>query len=544
MLLAILTSVPGAATSDEPRRCGTTPAASRNLLAFHVFAGQRSPRADAEPGEGDRDVDDVAVLQDRGDLVARANPLDLTGIALRFAPNATGGYDVVPLNLAPETGTTRLRLGDDAAVAVELPFAFPFFGRRHTRTYVHSDGSLSFVAPDTAPADRGLGSLLAGPPRIAPFFADLAPGTSGRVAVSLRADRALVSWSDVPGVGQTNRNSFEAVLHADGAIDFVYGELETLEAVAGVSPGGTESFAGADLSRGQPRGTAGALLEGFWRRDHLDLVATLQRFLGGHPDVFEQVVVYTTRPLSPQPDSLAFEVNVRNEVRGIGLETRDDSRAWGSSGVLASAVFMDSVDPYLNVDGFEILGHEVGHRWLARLRFRDARGTSGALLGRGDVHWSFFLDTDASVLEGNDIAELGDGLFETTGIVSGYSALDLYAMGLVSPAELAPFFYVAEADDFRPARSYRVSSGPEVGVQFSGIRREVQIADVVAAMGPRVPSAGNAPRRLRQAFVLVADAAAPASGERLAAVARIRRRFEAWYSGATWGRGSVDTTLP
>ena len=35
---------------------------------------------------------------------------------------------------------------------------------------------------------------------------------------------------------------------------------------------------------------------------------------------------------------------------------------------------MDTVDPYLEHDGFEILGHEVGHRWLSRMRFRDAGG--------------------------------------------------------------------------------------------------------------------------------------------------------------------------
>jgi hypothetical protein len=197
------------------------------------------------------------------------------------------------------------------------------------------------------------------------------------------------------------------------------------------------------------------------------------------------------------------------------------------------------------VDGFEILGHEVGHRWLARLRVREPGGTaSGALLGRGGVHWSFFLDSDASVLEGNDIAPAGRGLFETTAIARGFSALDLYAMGLAAPEEVAPFFYVAEADDFRPARPFTAGSSPEVGVSFSGLRRDATIEDVIAVMGPRVPASGAAPRVLRQAFVLVADAAAPAWPERIATLARIRARFEAWYHDATHGRAEVDSTLP
>jgi hypothetical protein len=243
--------------------------------------------------------------------------------------------------------------------------------------------------------------------------------------------------------------------------------------------------------------------------------------------------------------TLAFEINVKNPVRGIGLDESDDSAAWGSRGILESVVYMDSVDPYLDVDGFEILGHEVGHRWLARLRFKDPAGTaSGALLGRGNVHWSFFADTDASVMEGNDIADLGGGRFETVDFTRGYSALDLYAMGLAEAREVPPFFYVEGADNFRPARSYKVSSGPEAGVSFTGVRRAVRIEDVVAAMGPRVPDAAHSPHSFRLAFILVSDATAPATPGQIAGVGRIRARFEGRFRDATGGRGSVDASLP
>ena len=204
---------------------------------------------------------------------------------------------------------------------------------------------------------------------------------------------------------------------------------------------------------------------------------------------------------------------------------------------------LDAVDPYLDVDGFEILGHEVGHRWLARLSFLRDGQLSGGLLGRGAVHWSFFADTDASVLEGNDIEERGAARFETVDIARGYSALDQYAMGFRSPAEVAPFFFVESPDDFRPNRGYKASSGPEAGVSFTGVRRDVRIEDVIGAMGPRVPPAEKAPRLLRQAFILVADATAAATPERLAALARIRSRFEPWYHEATGGRAAVDSTL-
>ena len=90
-----------------------------------------------------------------------------------------------------------------------------------------------------------------------------------------------------------------------------------------------------------------------------------------------------------------------------------------------------------------VLGQEAGHRWLAYLNFRDHTGQqSEELLGRDLAHWSFFMDSDASVMEGNDIEDLGGGSFRTVGAVRRYSRLDQYAMGLLSPSEVPTFFYV------------------------------------------------------------------------------------------------------
>src|SRR5262249_30792258 len=230
------------------------------------------------------------------------------------------------------------------------------------------------------------------------------------------------------------------------------------------------------------------------------------RFYAGHPDAFQQVIVYTTRPLNPLPGTLAFEINVKNAVSGIGLDLSDDSAGWGSAGALESVVYMDSIDQYLATDGFEFLGHEVGHRWGARLRFREAFGaSSAALLGRALVHWSFFFDTQASVLEGNSIRDLGGGRFETVDFTRGYSPLDQYAMGRRAPSEVPPFYFVESPDDFHPNRGYKAASTPEAGVSFTGLRHDVNIDQVIAALGIRLPPAGVAPTLWRQAYVLVSD---------------------------------------
>ena len=436
-------------------------------------------------------------------------------------------------------------LGNDDARAVDLPFAFPFYGRRYGQVFVHADGTLTFGASDTAAGERSMGRLLAGPPRVAAFFADLDPGRGGSVTARLDAGRAVFRWEAVPGGGQVNRNTFQVALGAAGEVDLVYGEMQTREALVGVSPGGAESLTAADFS------AAGRLPlpapAPSWSASARPRSWTWSRRAGGstRPTATTSISWSSTprRPLNPVGGSLAFEVNVRNDVAGIGLERLDRGAEWGSAARLESVVFMDSIDTYRDVDGFEILGHEVGHRWLARLAFRPpGGGTSAALLGRGGVHWSFFLDTDASVMDGNDIEDRG-GRFETVDFARGYSALDQYAMGLRSASEVPPFFYVDEADNFRPNRPYRSSTSPEAGVSFTGTARIVHIEDVVAAMGPRVPDASRAPRLLRQAYVLVGDAVAPATEARAAVVSRIRSRFEGYYAAATGGRGIAQTHL-
>lgn len=520
--------------------CGTTAEGRHEALLFHRYHHRPGALDDANGGWERRGQ--VAVMADRGDLVARRNPFDLDGRGLRFTPSA-GGYRTTPV-APPITAGEALALGgDDAAVAIPLGFAFPFFGRTYDQAFVHADGVVSFGSPEPSPQDRGLARFVSGPPAIAAFLANLDPSRGGTVRALRSSDRLLVTWEDIPGSGQQNRNTFSLALSPSGSIDLGYARIETREGAIGVTPGGTFDLVAADFSKETAAGPE-ALVELFSETERLDLIATVRRFLQETPDVYDQVVVYTTRPLNPVAGSLAFQINVRNAVEGIGLPLFDDGTLWGSPSALASVVYMDSIDTYLEVDGFEILAHEVGHRWLARLRFAGESGMpSTRLLGGGSVHWSFFFDSDGSFLGGNDIADLGGGRFETVDLVARYGPLDQYAMGLRGPAEVPVLFYVEEADNFRPNRNYRLSSGPEGGVRFTGRRVPLRIEDVVSAMGPRRPAAADSPRLLRQGYVLVHDAEAPATEARIAAVERIRSRFEGFYGGATDGRGLLDARL-
>jgi hypothetical protein len=280
------------------------------------------------------------------------------------------------------------------------------------------------------------------------------------------------------------------------------------------------------------------------------VVAMANVFYRSHSDAFDQLVIWTDTSVV-SGNAFAFESTVANEIQGIGVDIFDISREFGSAGRLRSYTLMDRLakypdDPTTRFLGenntLSLIGQEVGHRWLAYLNFRDRLGQrSDELLGRDQAHWSFFMDSDASVMEGNDIDALGGGSFRTVAAVRRYSRLDQYAMGLVSPADVPPFFYVENPANLSQTKDKE--SSPQVGVTFNGTRRDVLIEDVIAIHGPRVPSAAEAPRVHRQAFLYVVGAGRAVDAGQVAKLDRIRRQWEDFFGQATEGRMRADTRL-
>ena len=84
-----------------------------------------------------------------------------------------------------------------------------------------------------------------------------------------------------------------------------------------------------------------------------------------------------------------------------------------------------------------IMGQESGHRWLAFTPFRDGSVDSTDILGRDLAHWSFFFNSEGSVMEGNKIEDRGPALgntrFLTVEATDTFSPLDEYIMGLIGP---------------------------------------------------------------------------------------------------------------
>ncbi|MCY3845929.1 MAG: hypothetical protein OXH69_20570 [Acidobacteria bacterium] len=500
------------------------------------------------------DIGEIAVLRDAGDLVRAANIYDLRDVKLRFSPNDDGGYDVSHLGTATWRSPVgeQLTLGDDDSTSLELPFEFSYYANTHEDAFVNSDGNITFEEADSASTSRNVSRLLSGAPRIAPFLADLDPSRGGGVFAQTGEDAVTVTWCAVPEYGSQLTTTVQAALLSTGVVEMTFDAgIGTGTALVGLSPGRTTSFESVDLSdtAGATGGSA-AVGERFGLRGELDTVAVAQKFMQSHPDAYDQVIIWTDAPILI--DAFAYHVTIANDIQGIGLPTYDIPSDFGSDELSGIAVmgwlgkYSDDTEMKLFEGGedttLSILGHEVGHRWLAFPDFSNHdRVRSSALLGRDHAHWSFFFDSDASVMEGNDIEDLGGGAFRTVAAVEGYSPLDQYVMGLRDASDVPSFFYVeAPTNTSPPARR---AGSPRVGVTFNGTRRDVLIEDIIEVEGERVPSAADSPRVQRQAFLYVVRGGRDPNPDHVAKLDRIRQQWETYFHAATDNRMTAETRL-
>jgi hypothetical protein len=539
------------------------------------------------PGRAGADVDvgDIAVLEADPTILQPGEPFDLTGRTLTFAPRAGGGYTVTAGALAfdPQIGSL-VPLGDDAAAEQPLGFAFPFFGAPRPSVFINSNGNLTFVAGSAlshfnpggtvgafgSELSNLLDRIAAQAPRIAVLWQDWNPAASGGVFASARPDRLVVTWNAVPLFATATTATFQVVLLNTGVIQMSYPSVPTTPGggyLVGLSPGSSNQFhvTTLDLSQGgssisdvpnleplaQVFGSSGSPLV------HISAVA--RRFYRTHADTIDQLVMFATLQ-NALGNAFAFELTTRQTISGIGLGLFDDSSFYGSAGRLQSVLNLNRLglypaDPTTTFLGtnttLDLLGQEAGHQWLAFVRFDDHGVCSDRLLGRDLAHWSFFMDSDASDLEGNNWQDNGNGTFTSIEATARYSPLDQYAMGLRPAPEVPAFFIIQNPSAtgcpvFTPAAGER-SCAPQLGVTVSGARQTVAINQITTCEGGRWPLGGfslvNPTTTWRQAFVLVVPPGTSPSEAETTKMETIRAAWVPYFNLATGGRATLDTTL-
>jgi len=550
--------------------CGTHIERQREERFLHrqaVRAAKAKPasRLAATPAAASYDAGNIMVVEDSGGVVAKRNFFDLDTRTVRFQPIAgkyqydvrTGGFDTA----AATGGTLLANLGDDDTTSLALPFSFTFFGATYRSVNLNSDGNLTFGEGDSASADRTLGRMTSGPPRIAPLYEDLDPSHS-KAGVRVFSDPAkwTASWNSVPEYNSSGlgfSQTFQVALYPDGRIEFSYNGISTSGAVAGIAPGRLKgSTAVVDFSTDPSAGYDAAVVERFGGTDELDIVTASQKVFANHDDAYDYLVFYNNMGVTIT-GAIANYTPVRNSRTGMGDVPADDGEEYGSPRRLQGVMNMGTLGEYpLNPDGavpgrsftgdtpLTILGHEASHMFLAYVSVREPGDPNGRPMLTSDLaHWSFVFNSEASILAGNRIADRGtDGApqFLTTATVEAYSPLDQYLMGLRQPEEVPPTFYVKSPI---PASVVARGALPQVGVGFGGTRRDVTIEELIATEGRRRPDATVSQRQFRFGFVLVVPEGTTPTDDQLQQVETYRSNFEKAFAKYAAGRAGADATI-
>ncbi len=198
------------------------------------------------------------------------------------------------------------------------------------------------------------------------------------------------------------------------------------------------------------------------------------------------------------------------------------------------------IPPYMY--GISQIAHEMGHRWAA---FVSAK-VGGETIPLGPTHWARGLQarvpfpyqrpTEASIMGGGvwhdnfdqTYTQLDDDYYVPA---TGWSYLDLYLMGLISPAEVPDFFILRSL----------VPAGKDANGRpiFQADRTRVTIEDVIAAEGLRSPGVDKSQRHFNTGMVIVVQHGAKPSSELIERTNGIRKQWIDYFSITTGRRASM-----
>lgn len=291
----------------------------------------------------------------------------------------------------------------------------------------------------------------------------------------------------------------------------------------------------------------------------LSLTAVAKRTIEELGDQFHFITVWMTFSDAATPTAGAYEITIKNDVRGINVVTTDNSAKYGSEGVLRSMLNMkrqaeragDTRETW--GDRIEVWGQESAHRWLVFMRFLDRRTgrASDQMLGRQCAHYARFTESQGSIQDGIWWKDNGDGSFTVQDSTERYGNLDLYGMGLLAPDEVPPWFLIDEVPGYKHpgcGTPYDMAAAMRpAGRTISGKRVDISIDDVIAVHGERRPSADESQSYWREANVVLTLPTETPTTPRVMQIAervdRARVWWEDWNRSASLNRHVICTQV-
>lgn len=270
-----------------------------------------------------------------------------------------------------------------------------------------------------------------------------------------------------------------------------------------------------------------------------EIWSRLQSELGYSDDSIDAVAVYSTFPTD-------LIVSSHGAFAMLANPGADGISQFSSSSRPRTATLMNmNALQFLNSrpDRTHLLLHELGHRWLYYFDILEEGESRRALnpLGYHPAQWvhtpaafPHASTADCSAMGGAGFTDLGGGKFRAAVSRLAFSWHELYLMGLASPSEVLPWFYLRDTD---PRLGDEYHPGHDLVV--SGTRVDVNVQQIIGAMGPRQPAFPNTPRDFRVLFVVLERLGAPVTK----LDATHRTDFETAFAAATGNRGRVITAV-
>ncbi len=183
---------------------------------------------------------------------------DLANVRMGFSPNATVDFYagcIEPIDELPTdpTGGSSLSFtpsADDGSAVVTLTggATVSLYGESYNEFHVGTNGYITFGVGDSD-FDETLAEHFA-LPRIAAWYDDLNPGSSGSVTWRQLDDRVAVTWLGVPEWNTSNSNTFQIEIFFDGTIMVSYLAMAADDGLAGLSAGAglDPEYVATDLS--------------------------------------------------------------------------------------------------------------------------------------------------------------------------------------------------------------------------------------------------------------------------------------------------------
>lgn len=281
-------------------------------------------------------------------------------------------------------------------------------------------------------------------------------------------------------------------------------------------------------------------------------IAAVEAALDRRSTAYDFVVLINTDGLPVQfPGAAAFHLDYSTDgVEGTGLSPFENLRV-----PIQAALWMNALS-YWDDWGDDatdwVFAQELGHQWLAFAEYADGDERSDALLGRQSAHWSYFVDTPNSPMEGNAWIDNGDGTF-TTDVEAepAFAPVDLYMMGFIEADEVPPLHYILTDDPERDAGSSPEHLFADAPVTIAGTRVEVSLDAVIESEGIRTPGPGESQRDFRVLPVLVVgpeelvdDGALALAEARFAQFQAAWARYAGEWSTLDFTIGDDGRTLP